>query len=70
MKKKPRGFSQEVLSDNGNLIITKWYDNKPVTLGSNYVSIGTQDICRRWDKKNKLYIDVKRPEIIQKYGRC
>jgi len=69
MKKKPRGFSQEVLSDNGNLIITKWYDNKPVTLGSNYVSIGTQYICRRWDKKNKLYINVKRPEIIQKYNK-
>lgn len=69
IKKKPRGFFQEVLSDNGNLIITKWYDNKPVTLGSNYVSIGTQDICRRWDKKNKLYIDVKRPEIIQKYNK-
>lgn len=69
MKKKPRGFSQEVLSDNGNLIIAKWYDNKPVTLGSNYVSIGNQDICRRWDKKNKLYIDVKRPEIIQKYNK-
>lgn len=46
MKKKPRGFCQEVLSDNGNIIITKWYDNKPVTLGSNYVSIGTQDKCR------------------------
>lgn len=69
MKKKERGFCQEVLSDNGNLIITKWYDNKSVTLGSNYVSVGIKDICHRWDNKKKLYVDVQRPEVIQKYNK-
>jgi len=69
MKNKRRGFSQEVPSQNGNIIVTKWYDNKPVTLGSNYVSIGTEDKCSRWDKKTKACIDVQRPEVIQKYNQ-
>lgn len=43
MKQKGRGSSAECISADGNVIITRWYDNKTVNLGSNFVGIGKKD---------------------------
>ncbi|KAJ8866063.1 hypothetical protein PR048_033587 [Dryococelus australis] len=58
MKKKPRGFVQEVVSSDG-IILTKCNDNSYVVIGSNFVGIGQKDTCRRWDKKRKQFIILK-----------
>lgn len=67
LKKKGRGACEESISTDG-IVVTKWYDNKPVLLGSNFVGIGEKDICRRWDKKQKAYVNVERPEAVRLYN--
>lgn len=35
---------------------------------SNFVGSGNTDICRRWDKTKKEYINIPRPEVIKMYN--
>jgi len=66
-----RGTTFEVRSDvpNCNIGLVQWYDNKVVILALNFITSGNIDVVRRWDKKNKTYVDVERPEIVQKYNK-
>lgn len=68
MAKKGRGYSDSVVSENDQVVVVKWQDNKCVHMGSNFVGIGTSDKAKRWDKKLKRKIDVTRPEIISLYN--
>ena len=61
MKRRGRGSSEEVISQDGEVIMTKWFDNKPVVMASNYMGIGNMDQCKRWDKTAKQFIQVNRP---------
>ncbi|KAJ8966278.1 hypothetical protein NQ314_003646 [Rhamnusium bicolor] len=67
LKKKGRGASAECISKDA-IVITKWYDNKPVIMGSNFVGIGEKDFCKRWDKKENKYIQIPRPESVRRYN--
>lgn len=71
MAKLGRGATFEIRSDVKNLFsigLVKWYDNKAVTLGSNFITSGTIDTVQRYDKKKKEYITVERPEIVKLYN--
>ena len=48
--------------------MTKWFDKKPVVMASNYMGIGTEDNCKRWDKAPKEYVQIRRPEVIKEYN--
>lgn len=37
-------------------------------MGSNFLLSGIPDTITRWDKKNKMYVPVERPEIIRCYN--
>ncbi|KAF2885370.1 hypothetical protein ILUMI_20839 [Ignelater luminosus] len=39
MKKKGRGTSEELISEDGRILLAKWYDNKAVNMASNFQSI-------------------------------
>lgn len=52
----------------GKVILTKWYDNKSVLCASNYVSVGDNDTCKRWDKTQKQFIHIPRLEAIKLYN--
>ncbi|KAJ8910560.1 hypothetical protein NQ315_008945 [Exocentrus adspersus] len=67
LKSLGRGSSEVSVSKDG-IVITKWFDNKPVLVASNFVGIGTKDVCKRWDKASKNYIEVPRPESIKYYN--
>ena len=54
IKKKGRGYSEEIVSLNEKVAMCKWYDNRPVVLGSNFVDCGTQDEVKRWNKEKKI----------------
>lgn len=70
MENKGRGSTDvNVNSDGRWVILTQWYDNKLVTVGSNFVADGEYDNCRRWDRKQKKYIHVPRPEAIRLYNK-
>lgn len=70
MKKMGRGTLYEISSDMPDVNIgqIKWYDNKPIYLGSNCITSGEVDEVKKWDKKNKKYISFDRPEIIKHYN--
>ncbi|OWR41364.1 putative transcription factor COE1 [Danaus plexippus plexippus] len=38
IKKKPRGFAEEICSTDGDVTMVKWLDNKPANLASNFVA--------------------------------
>lgn len=69
MKEKGRGSSEEVVSKDG-IIMVKWFDNKSVVMASSYKGLGTTDTCKRWDKFQKEYKQVSRPEVIKDYNQC
>lgn len=66
--KKERGFSQEIISADGQVIMTRWLDNKCVTMASNFQSKGEEDTCKRWSKIEKKYLMLPRPEVIKQYN--
>lgn len=70
MAKRGRGSSAQCWSDNGQVIFTRWFDNKVVNMASNFVGIGVEDRAQRWDKKSQKDITVKRPEVVRLYNEC
>jgi len=69
MRKLGRGTTFEVTTDvpGCNIGIVKWFDNKAVNLGSNFIASGEVDRVTRWDKKEKQLIDIERTEIVNVY---
>lgn len=56
LKDNQRGYSEELYNEDGDVILTKWVDNRSVILGSNYVGIGETDEVKRYCKiKKKLF---------------
>lgn len=39
-KEKQRGYTEEIISADEDVVITRWLDNKAVDLASNFVGIG------------------------------
>ncbi|KAI4464016.1 transposase is4 [Holotrichia oblita] len=68
LQKKGRGSSEEIISGDWEIIMTKWIDNNAVFMASNYAATGTPDICKRWDKIKKEYIHIQRPQVIREYN--
>ena len=70
MKKKGRGSTDfKILSDE-KIIIVPWFDNKPANLISSYVAVEPIDSVRRYDQREKTYIDVPRPSIVKLCNTC
>lgn len=71
MRRLGRGTTFKVTSDvpGCNIGIVKWFDNKPVNLGSNFIASGEVDHVTRWDKKEKQFVDIERPEMVRLYNK-
>lgn len=61
---------EELISQDGEVIMTKWFDNKPLHMASTFMGIGDADKCKRWDKNKKEYVYVSRPEVVKVYNAC
>ncbi|MGH0121656.1 UNVERIFIED_CONTAM: hypothetical protein FKN15_064325 [Acipenser sinensis] len=70
MSKKERGNHDQVTSRDGKLVLVKWFDNCSVLLASNVVGVGEEDEVERWDKKEKRYMKIKRPQIVKNYNEA
>ncbi|KAJ8876508.1 hypothetical protein PR048_020953 [Dryococelus australis] len=55
----------DVVSADQKVVLVKWYDNKSVVIGSNFLGVGKKDEVKRWDKEDIKYIKVERLEVIQ-----
>lgn len=67
-KHHSRGYMENLICNTSEVVLTKWYDNSSVALASNFCGIGQPDQCRRYDKKQKIYINVQRPEVVARYN--
>lgn len=70
MAQMGRGTSYKISTavPNSNVGLLKWYDTKPILMATNCVTSGTPIPVKRWDKKNKEYIMIDRPEVITNYN--
>ncbi|XP_040064051.1 piggyBac transposable element-derived protein 2-like [Ixodes scapularis] len=69
LKKKGRGSSDCLVSGDGQVVVTRWMDNRVVTLASNFVAVENEDTARRWSKADKCFLDIKRPAVVGAYNR-
>ncbi|XP_065280715.1 piggyBac transposable element-derived protein 3-like [Dermacentor albipictus] len=63
-----RGSSHEKVSADGKLVVVKWMDTRSVTLLSSCCGAESVGSTRRYDKKQKKYVEVKRPASVRFYN--
>ncbi|XP_065662880.1 piggyBac transposable element-derived protein 3-like [Hydra vulgaris] len=68
-KKLGRGSQSFKIDANSGLILTKWYDNKCVNLISTYCDPEFVSKIKRWDRKDKKYIEIDCPSTVQEYNK-
>ena len=70
MAKSGRGTSKQYVLDGAAAVsMVKWYDNKGALMASPLFGIEPEDECRRWSKKDKQHLEVKRPAVIERYNK-
>lgn len=68
MKTEGRGACDEVVSPNSNIVLVKWYDNKPITLLSTATGKTPEGECTRWSKAERKRVPVKCPAAVMAYN--
>ncbi|XP_047106836.1 uncharacterized protein LOC124776040 [Schistocerca piceifrons] len=66
-KRKTRGSHDQVVSNDGNLAIIKWFDNRAIYLASTESSVEPIEKCTQWSKKVKKYIGVPLPCVVKAF---
>jgi hypothetical protein len=69
LKKEGRGAMDHKLSEDGDILIVKWFDNKDVLVGSNSYSVNPTSLVKRWDKSKKEYMHISIPALIRAYNK-
>lgn len=69
LKGNGRGSSDFRREKENGLVICQWYDNRTVTIGSNKHSVNSVGFCRRYDRKNKSFLEVQRPSLVRVYNQ-
>lgn len=64
-----RGSSQERVSADGKMVVVKWMDTRSVTLLSSCCGTEPLDSTKRYDKKQKKYVEVERPASVRLYNK-
>ena len=68
MKVKGRGSSDYAVEANSVIVVIRWLDSAIVQLASNFVGNDLGDQARRYDKKNKIFVEIDRPLMVQLYN--
>ena len=68
INKKERGAIEEIVTVEGDIVVTQWMNNRSVLMASNFVGKGSASQVRHWSKTQKDYIQVNRPEVIKLYN--
>lgn len=65
---KKRGRGSYLVAVQGNMAITKWYDNKPVLMLSTHDGAHPEHTVMRWSKQEKKYLNVIQPNVVKSYN--
>ena len=68
LQKEGRGAMDHMVSEEG-ILVARWYDNKPVIVGTNHYSVNPPSRVKRWDRKKKEYTHIPIPYIIRAYNK-
>jgi hypothetical protein len=68
LKRSGRGSSDFKTDRTKSLTIVRWFDNKAVSLISNFVGVEPENTCERFDRRTKQTVSVRRPAIVQIYN--
>ncbi|KAL3225903.1 hypothetical protein MRX96_025375 [Rhipicephalus microplus] len=63
-----RGSSHKKVSADGKMVVVKWMDTRSVTLLSPCCGTEPVDTTKRYDKKQKKYVEVERPACVRFYN--
>lgn len=69
LKKKGSGSSDCLVSEGRKVAVTKWLENRAVTLASNFLGVKDEDTARRQSRTEKCFVEIKRPAVICAYNR-
>lgn len=67
-KKQGRGVYQELVREDSKVGFVKWYDNRPVNMLTTKPMATPVENVRRYDKSQKKYILVPRPNVVGCYN--
>lgn len=68
LAKQCRGSHSQSVRSDGQICLVKSLDNKPITTVSSCESANPLTTCIRWSKKDREYIQIPRPNLIDKYN--
>ena len=69
MSKKGRGTYEQYVSGNSTVSLVKWFDNKSILMASSIYGVEAEDDYRRWSKKERAHVQVRRPNVITQYNK-
>ena len=67
-KEEPRAYDYR-FDSNKEILITKWVDNKSVTVGTNYDIIQPTRNVQRWQRDKKCKGNVPQPNVLNSYNK-
>ena len=68
LKKSGRGSHDQLVRQDSNLNLVKWFDSKPVHLASSSTGVEPLGTCSRWSKTENKYITINQPAIVNEYN--
>ncbi|KAK2717789.1 hypothetical protein QYM36_006549 [Artemia franciscana] len=69
LKKAERRLVDWRVEQHSSIVVTKWYDNKPVHVIPSYSGPYPTDQYKQWDKKSQAQIEANRPQVIKEYKK-
>lgn len=67
LKKEGRGAYDYQSSDG--VVVCDWFDNRLVTVASNYHSVEPTTTQRRWNSKEKKFVNIPCPNLVTAYNK-
>ena len=68
LKREGRGSYDYRVDTNTELCVVRWFDNRAVQLSSTHTGIEPLTTVRRWDRRERKYIEVECPRIVTEYN--
>lgn len=68
LKKEGRGAYDHSVDANSGIRVLRWFDNKVVQLSSTHVDAEPISSVKRWNRREKKFVNVQCPAIVEEYN--